>query len=93
VPEPATRVVQVGASAPGPATADQAAQAPSPGSHRRSRRARLQPGSTLDDNVRLALLVVLQRLTPAERVVFVLHDIFAVPFGSIAQTVGRSAAS
>jgi RNA polymerase sigma-70 factor, ECF subfamily len=48
---------------------------------------------TLDDNVRLALLVVLQRLSPAERVVFVMHDIFAVPFGSIAQTVGRSAAN
>jgi len=47
---------------------------------------------TLDDSVRLALLVVLQRLSPAERVVFVLHDIFAVPFESIAQTVGRSAA-
>ena len=44
---------------------------------------------TLDDNVRLALLVVLQRLSPAERVVLVLHDIFGVPFGSIAQTVGR----
>jgi RNA polymerase sigma-70 factor, ECF subfamily len=48
---------------------------------------------TLDDDVRLALLVVLQRLSPAERVVFVLHDVFAVPFGSIAQTVGRPAAS
>jgi RNA polymerase sigma-70 factor (ECF subfamily) len=48
---------------------------------------------TLDDNVRLALLVVLQRLSPAERVVFVLHDIFAVPFDSIAQTVGRPAAT
>ena len=48
---------------------------------------------TLDDSVRLALLVMLQRLSPAERVVFVLHDIFAVPFDSIAQTVGRSAAS
>jgi RNA polymerase sigma-70 factor, ECF subfamily len=48
---------------------------------------------TLDDNVRLALLVVLQRLSPAERVVFVLHDIFAVPFDSIAQTIGRSAAN
>jgi RNA polymerase sigma-70 factor, ECF subfamily len=48
---------------------------------------------TLDDNVRLALLVVLQRLSPAERVVFVLHDIFAVPFDPIAQTVGRPAAS
>ena len=48
---------------------------------------------TLDDSVRLALLVMLQRLSPAERVVFVLHDIFAVPFDDIAQTVGRSAAS
>jgi RNA polymerase sigma-70 factor, ECF subfamily len=48
---------------------------------------------TLDDSVRLALLVVLQRLTPAERVVFVLHDIFSVPFESIAQTVGRPAAT
>jgi len=48
---------------------------------------------TLDDSVRLALLVVLQRLSPAERVVFVLHDIFAVPFDSIAQTVGRPVAS
>jgi len=47
---------------------------------------------TLDDSIRLALLVVLQRLSPAERVVFVLHDIFAVPFGSIAQTVGRPVA-
>ncbi len=46
---------------------------------------------TLDDSVRLALLVVLQRLTPAERVVFVLHDIFQLPFDEIAQTVGRSA--
>ena len=44
---------------------------------------------TLDDSVRLALLVMLQRLSPAERVVFVLHDVFGVPFGSIAQTVGR----
>jgi alkylated DNA nucleotide flippase Atl1 len=37
--------------------------------------------------------VVLQRLSPAERVVFVLHDIFAVPFESIAQTVGRPASA
>ena len=48
---------------------------------------------TLDDDVQLALLVMLQRLSPAERVVFVLHDIFAVPFDSIAQTVGRPAAT
>jgi RNA polymerase sigma-70 factor (ECF subfamily) len=45
---------------------------------------------TLDDRVRIALLVMLQRLTPAERVVFVLHDVFAVPFDTIAETVGRS---
>lgn len=46
---------------------------------------------TLDDSVHLALLVVLQRLSPAERVVFVLHDIFKMPFDTIAQTIGRSA--
>ena len=45
---------------------------------------------TLDDRVRIALLVMLQRLTPAERVVFVLHDVFAVPFDTIAESVGRS---
>jgi RNA polymerase sigma-70 factor (ECF subfamily) len=45
---------------------------------------------TLDDSVHLALLVVLQRLTPAERVVFVLHDIFGMPFDTVAQTVGRT---
>jgi RNA polymerase sigma-70 factor (ECF subfamily) len=48
---------------------------------------------TLDDEVRLALLVVLQQLKPAERVVFVLHDIFRLPFDTIAETIGRSAAS
>jgi RNA polymerase sigma-70 factor (ECF subfamily) len=48
---------------------------------------------TLDDSVQLALLVVLQRLGPAERVVFVLHDIFGVAFESIAQTIGRPAAT
>ncbi len=46
---------------------------------------------TLDDGVSLALLVVLQRLSPAERVVFVLHDIFGMPFPVVAQTVGRTA--
>ena len=48
---------------------------------------------TLDDSVRLALLVMLQRLSPAERVIFVLHAIFSVPFESIAQTVGRPGAT
>jgi len=41
--------------------------------------------------VGLALLVVLERLTPAERLAFVLHDMFAVPFEEIALIVGRSA--
>ena len=48
---------------------------------------------TFDDSVRLALLVVLRKLSPAERVVFVLHDVFRMPFDTIARTVGRSAAS
>lgn len=42
------------------------------------------------DSVGLALQVVLDRLTPAERVAFVLHDVFAVPFEEIAPVVGRS---
>jgi RNA polymerase sigma-70 factor, ECF subfamily len=46
---------------------------------------------TFDDGVRLALLVVLQQLSPAERVVLVLHDIFQMPFDTVAETVGRSA--
>src|SRR6266516_2892929 len=44
----------------------------------------------LADSVGLALLVVLDRLAPAERVAFVLHDLFAVPFGEIAPIVERS---
>ncbi|OBJ14607.1 RNA polymerase sigma factor SigI [Mycobacterium sp. 1245801.1] len=46
---------------------------------------------TLDDEIRTALLEVLRRLSPAERVAFVLHDVFGVPFDSISQTVGRPA--
>jgi RNA polymerase sigma factor (sigma-70 family) len=42
------------------------------------------------DSVGLALLVVLDSLTPAERVAFVLHDVFAVPFAEIAPIVGRT---
>jgi RNA polymerase sigma-70 factor, ECF subfamily len=44
---------------------------------------------TLDDEVRAALMEVLRRLSPGERVAFVLHDVFGVPFDSIAETVGR----
>ena len=44
---------------------------------------------TLDDEVRTALLEVLRRLSPGERVAFVLHDVFQIPFEEIAETVGR----
>ncbi len=44
----------------------------------------------LGDSLGLALLAVLETLTPAERVAFVLHDVFAVPFDEIAPIVGRS---
>ncbi|CAG7638777.1 sigma-70 family RNA polymerase sigma factor [Paenibacillus allorhizosphaerae] len=44
----------------------------------------------LADSVGLALLVVLDHLNPAERITFVLHDIFAIPFTEIAPIVGKS---
>jgi RNA polymerase sigma factor (sigma-70 family) len=47
----------------------------------------------LADEIGLALLVVLDRLTPAERIAFVLHDVFAVPFAEIGAVVGRSPAA
>jgi RNA polymerase sigma-70 factor (ECF subfamily) len=47
----------------------------------------------LADSVGLALLVVLERLAPAERLAFVLHDMFGVPFDEIAPIVGRSSAA
>jgi RNA polymerase sigma factor (sigma-70 family) len=45
----------------------------------------------LADSVGLAMLVVLETLSPAERIAFVLHDMFSVPFGEIAEITGRSA--
>ncbi|MFJ2828046.1 RNA polymerase sigma factor SigJ [Streptomyces sp. NPDC087263] len=47
----------------------------------------------LSDSVGLALLVVLETLEPAERLAFVLHDMFAVPFDDIAAVVGRTPAA
>jgi Sigma-70, region 4 len=47
----------------------------------------------LAEGIGLALLVVLDTLTPAERLAFVLHDTFAVPFDEIAPIVGRSPAA
>jgi RNA polymerase sigma factor (sigma-70 family) len=46
--------------------------------------------AVLADSIGIALLVVLESLTPAERLAFVLHDVFAVPFDDIAQVMERS---
>jgi RNA polymerase sigma-70 factor (ECF subfamily) len=46
--------------------------------------------AVLADSVGLALLVVLDTLTPAERIAFVLHDMFALPFTEVAEVLGRS---
>ncbi|NEC69858.1 RNA polymerase sigma factor SigJ [Streptomyces sp. SID9727] len=46
---------------------------------------------TLDESVNMAFLVVLESMTPAERVAFILHDVFRYPFAEVAKIVGRSA--
>ncbi|WP_461030933.1 RNA polymerase sigma factor SigJ, partial [Streptomyces sparsus] len=48
---------------------------------------------TLDESVSMALLIVLERLTPAERAAFLLHDVFGMPFQEVADVVGRSPAA
>jgi RNA polymerase sigma factor (sigma-70 family) len=48
---------------------------------------------TLDESVTMAFLVVLESMTPAERVAFVLHDVFGYPFPEVAEIVGRTAAA
>ena len=48
---------------------------------------------TLDESVSMAFLVVLESMTPAERVAFVLHDVFGYPFAEIAGIVGRTPAA
>ena len=50
----------------------------------------LEQEALLADSIGPALLVVLDTLAPAERLAFVLHDMFAVPFGEIATILGRS---
>src|SRR5512134_1085307 len=49
--------------------------------------------AVLADSVGVALLVVLDALTPAERLAFVLHDLFALPFDEVGSIMGRSAAA
>ena len=60
-----------------------------------SREERIDPEheSLLAESVSLALLVILETLSPAERLAFVLHDMFALPFSEIASIVGRSPAA
>ena len=58
-----------------------------------SREAGPADDAMLADSVSLALLVVLETLTPAERLAFVLHDLFALPFDEIAPIIGRSPAT
>ncbi|MFJ3966029.1 RNA polymerase sigma factor SigJ [Streptomyces sp. NPDC090036] len=48
---------------------------------------------TLDESVNMAFLVVLEAMTPAERVAFILHDVFRYPFAEIARIVGRTPAA
>jgi RNA polymerase sigma factor (sigma-70 family) len=48
---------------------------------------------TLDESVSMAFLVVLETMTPAERVAFVLHDVFRYPFAEVADVVGRTPAA
>ena len=48
---------------------------------------------TLDESVSTALLVLLEEVTPAERVTFILHDVFGVPFREISEIVGRTPAA
>ncbi|MGW0808566.1 RNA polymerase sigma factor SigJ [Nonomuraea sp. NPDC002799] len=48
---------------------------------------------TLDESVGMAFLVVLESMTPAERVAFILHDVFRFPFAEVAGIVGRTPAA
>ena len=48
---------------------------------------------TLDESVSMAFLVVLESMTPAERVAFILHDVFGYPFAEIPGIVGRTPAA
>ncbi|HYN97932.1 MAG TPA: RNA polymerase sigma factor SigJ [Pilimelia sp.] len=86
LPEPVvSRLPGVAATIDGPVLlppADAAAFAPDPAAR-----------AELTDEVGMALLVVLERLTPEQRVAFVLHDVFAVPFAEIAAVLGGTAAA
>jgi RNA polymerase sigma-70 factor (ECF subfamily) len=61
----------------------------------RPSRATVDPADrvTLDESVNMAFLVVLESMTPAERVAFILHDVFRYPFGQVAEITGRTPAA
>jgi RNA polymerase sigma factor (sigma-70 family) len=63
--------------------------------NRRSGDATTDPADrvTLDESVGMAFLVVLESMTPAERVAFILHDVFRYPFAEVAVIVGRTPAA
>ncbi len=48
---------------------------------------------TLDESINMAFLVVLESMTPAERVAFILHDVFRYPFAHVAEVTGRTPAA
>src|ERR1700678_3617367 len=62
---------------------------------RRPRGTTMDPAQrvTLDESVAMAFLVVLESMTPAERVAFILHDVFRYPFAEVAGIVGRTPAA
>jgi RNA polymerase sigma-70 factor (ECF subfamily) len=48
---------------------------------------------TLDESINMAFLIVLESMTPAERVAFILHDVFRYPYAEVAEIVGRTPAA
>jgi RNA polymerase sigma-70 factor (ECF subfamily) len=73
-----------------PSAAEVAARNGPGGARTAGRAADPEDEAVLADSVGLALLVVLDTLTPAERLAFVLHDMFAMPFTEVAAVLGRS---
>jgi RNA polymerase sigma-70 factor (ECF subfamily) len=68
---------------------------PDPGEWAGGRSAAADPADrvTLDESVNMAFLVVLDSMTPAERVAFILHDVFRYSFAEVAEIVGRTPAA
>jgi RNA polymerase sigma-70 factor (ECF subfamily) len=84
IPEPLPEPAEWSTGRPGGATANRANPAEP-----------VDPADrvTLDESVNMAFLVVLESMTPAERVAFILHDVFRYSFGEVAEIVGRTPAA